>query len=183
MRIISGKYKSRKLLFKKSLELRPTQDRVKETMFNVISNKIVGSSCLDLFAGSGSLGFEAISRGANKLSLIDIYTEFLKKNHALLNNDSAVKIIKGNAINYLKKVNETYDIVFIDPPWKKSVLFEHALKAIFEFDILKINGILVCEHPIEYNNFYLFSVMIQKKFGNKKISILENLNEKSIISR
>ena len=182
MRIISGKYKSRKLLFKKSLELRPTQDRVKETLFNIISTNVENSSCLDLFAGSGSLGFEAVSRGAKKVNLVDIDTEFLLKNHALLNYDSAVNISKANAINYLKKINDNFDIIFIDPPWKKSILFERALKAIFEFDILKINGILVCEHPIEYENFYLFSVKTQRKFGNKKISILENLNEKSIIS-
>ena len=94
MRIISGKYKSRKLLFKKSLELRPTQDRVKETLFNIISTNVENSSCLDLFAGSGSLGFEAVSRGAKKVNFVDIDTEFLLKNHALLNYDSAVNITK-----------------------------------------------------------------------------------------
>lgn len=182
MRIIAGKYKSRKLVFKKSILLRPTQDRVKETIFNIISNKLENSICLDLFAGSGSLGFEAVSRGAKKVDLVDTNVEFLYKNLESINSDKSAKIFKKNALSYIKSTEQLFDIIFLDPPWTKSDLFEHSLKAIFEFDILNSNGIIICEHPKEYDEFYSFNVNAQKKFGNKKISILEKLNEKSIIS-
>jgi len=183
MRIIAGKYKSLKLLFKTSSVLRPTQDRVKETVFNIISDKLENSTCLDLFAGIGSLGFEAVSRGAKKVDLVDVNVEFLYKNLERLNHDKTATIFKRNALSYVKHTDEVYDIIFLDPPWTKSDLFEHSLKAIFEFDILKSNGIIVCEHPKEFDSFKFFIVREQKKFGNKKISILEKLSEKSIIPR
>jgi 16S rRNA (guanine966-N2)-methyltransferase len=181
MRIIAGKYKSRKLVFKKSTLLRPTQDRVKETVFNIMSDKLENSICLDLFAGCGSLGFEAVSRGAIKVDLVDVNVEFLYKNLERINNDKIATIFKTNALRYIKNTDQSYDVIFLDPPWTKSDLFELSLNAIFEFDILKPKGIIVCEHPKEYEKFYSFNVKTQKKFGNKKISILEKLNEKCII--
>lgn len=182
MRIISGKYKSRKLVFKKSQELRPTQDRVKESIFNIIASKISDSTCLDLFAGSGSLGFEAISRGAKRVDFVDVDVEYVKKNHILLKEDSAANIFRTNALSFLKNKQSQYDIIFLDPPWKHLHFFDRSLKAIFEFDILKKNGIVVCEHPVKIFEFYSFNVINQKTFGDKTVSILEILNEKSIIS-
>ena len=173
MRVIAGLFKGRKLVFKKSKLVRPTQDRVKETLFNIISDKIVDGVCLDLFAGSGSLGIEALSRGAKSIDFVDIDVTYVIKNLANIKADNCAEVFKSNAANYIKKAYKKYDIIFLDPPWSELILFERSLKAIFEFDILNNEGIIICEHPQEVNDFYLFKEIKQKKIGNKNLSILE----------
>ena len=170
MRIISGKYKGKKLEGFNIIGTRPTMDRVKESLFGMIQNYINGTIVLDLFAGSGALGLEAISNGAKKCYFID-------------NNIEAIKTIKNNSINvkedleiintdykkFLKNTNEKFDIIFLDPPYEANNL-NKALRIIEERDLLKDNGIVVCEYEKGYIETNL-KLIKDKSYGPKNIKI------------
>ena len=170
MRIISGKYKGKKLKGFNIEGTRPTMDRVKESLFAMIQNYINNSTVLDLFAGSGALGLEAISNGAKKCYLID-------------NNQEAIKTIKENSQNinenlniiytdykkFLKETEEKFDIIFLDPPYQNNQL-NKALKIIEERELLNEDGIVICEYEIgtPITNLKLLK---EKSYGPKKIKI------------
>lgn len=120
VRIIAGKHKGKKIYYPPIETLRPTPDRVKETIFNWLMNDIQGSHCLDLFAGSGSLGFEAYSRGAASVTLIEqspeIY-QFLKKQIANLGTPTSIQVLHTDAFQFITNNRKIYDIVFLDPPF------------------------------------------------------------------
>ncbi len=172
MRVIAGKFKGQRLLFSKSFSLRPTQDRVKETLFNMIQGICEDAICLDLFCGTGSLGIESLSRGATSVDFVDIDTRYIQKNINLFDTKLPISIYKESAFNYVKQTQKLYDIIFLDPPWSKLSYFERALKGIFDFDILNNEGLIICEHPNNISDFHRFSVEKQKSFGNKMITLL-----------
>ncbi len=119
VRIIGGQYRRRLLDFHDSTGLRPTPDRVRETLFNWLGQDLPGWTCLDLFAGSGALGFEAASRGARRVVMIERDAKAvsaLEKNRALL-DASAVDILRADALAWLASNREAFDLVFIDPPF------------------------------------------------------------------
>lgn len=122
-RIIGGQYRSRKLAFIEVEGLRPTTDRVRETVFNWLAHHVAGARVLDLFAGSGALGFEALSRGAERVTLIELdktAAAMLAENARLLN--ATVAIVQTNALDWLDRPGtDTYDLVFIDPPFRKGL--------------------------------------------------------------
>lgn len=122
-RIIGGLYRSRKLGFIEVEGLRPTTDRVRETVFNWLAHQIEGAKVLDLFAGSGALGFEALSRGAETVTMIELdrtAAKMLADNAALLN--CQVTIEQANALDWLDRpVAESFDLVFVDPPFRKGL--------------------------------------------------------------
>ena len=122
LRIIGGRYRRRILRFPDSEGLRPTPDRVRETLFNWLGQDLDGWSCLDLFAGSGALGFEAASRGAAKVVMLDKAPRVataLRDNARLLDNPPGLEIICGDALQYLASTNATFDLIFLDPPYRK----------------------------------------------------------------
>lgn len=124
LRIIGGTWRGRKLGFTELEGLRPTTDRVRETLFNWLQMDVSGSRCLDLFAGSGALGFEAASRGAAKVLMLDNQAETvntLKANCALLSAQQ-VEVACRDAITYLSNCDQVFDIVFIDPPYRSDVI-------------------------------------------------------------
>lgn len=172
MRVISGKYKGRKL---KGFDIdgtRPTMDRVKESLFATIQSWVPGSKCLDLFAGSGALGIEALSMGASSCDFIDhnlISINTIKDN--TLNIKEDYNIINIDYKKYLKTTNKNYDIIFLDPPYQNK-LINKSLKYIEEYDLLNEGGIVVCEYEVEEPvcNYKLIS---DKKYGTKKIKIYE----------
>lgn len=123
IRIIAGKHRGRKLPVLMSEGLRPTTDRVKETVFNWLMPYINDSRCLDCFAGSGSLGFEALSRGAAKVTLLELDKAAAKQ---LIANKttlaaSNLDVVQTDALAYLRDTNEKYSLVFIDPPFRKNL--------------------------------------------------------------
>jgi len=125
VRIIGGKWKRRKLHFPSLPSLRPSPDASRETLFNWLSPKIAGSFCLDLFAGSGSLGFEAASRGASRVDLVETHPIVIRaiiKNSQAIQTGQTVVIHHQDAIRYLEQTEIQYDIVFLDPPFKKTIL-------------------------------------------------------------
>ena len=125
LRIIGGSWRGRKLGFPDVDGLRPTGDRIRETLFNWLAPDITGARCLDLFAGSGALGLEALSRGAGESVLIEkhpLAAQSLVKNLALLNAEKA-QVINTDALSYLSNANSVvpFDVVFIDPPFQQNL--------------------------------------------------------------
>lgn len=125
VRIIGGAWRRRVLRFPDSEGLRPSPDRVRETLFNWLGQDLSGQTCLDLFAGTGALGFEAASRGATRVILVDKVPRVvaaLQENASLLQAGSKVEIIRGDALQYLPSARLKFDVVFLDPPYHKGWL-------------------------------------------------------------
>jgi 16S rRNA (guanine966-N2)-methyltransferase len=121
VRIIGGEFRRRVLKFPDSEGLRPTPDRVRETLFNWLGQELDGWHCLDLFAGSGALGFEAASRGAARVVLIEQSPRVLAalhENRELLHKPAALEIIRADALQYLASAKAKFDLIFLDPPYK-----------------------------------------------------------------
>lgn len=154
MRVIAGIAKGHKLVAPEGLDTRPTTDRIKETMFNIISSNIniYEKSVLDLFCGSGAVGIEALSRGADKSFFVDwdeMAINSLNQNleHTKLKDKSVV--IKNDVFRALKKFNddkESFDIIFMDPPYALG-LNETVLKEIIDLKLIKKDGIVITEQP------------------------------------
>lgn len=124
LRIIGGRFRSRKLKFPNTPWLRPTPDRVRETLFNWLRNDIEGARCLDLYAGSGALGLEAASRGAAKVVLVErdaAVCRALERNRALLNAE-AVDIVQADVGRFLSETGQPFDVVFLDPPFRQGLV-------------------------------------------------------------
>lgn len=125
LRIIAGEWRGRKLPFVEVEGLRPTPDRVRETLFNWLAPMIAGARCLDLFTGSGALGFEALSRGAGQVVMLDRQLKViqqLRANLALLSCDRA-QLQQADALAYLQQTpDKPFDVVFLDPPYRKNLL-------------------------------------------------------------
>jgi len=124
IRIIGGQYRSRLLRVAARPELRPTPDRVRETLFNWLGQDMTGAACLDLFAGSGALGFEAASRGAARVVMVESDRSALRMLEASRTALGAaqVEIVGGSAQTYLERARERFDVVFLDPPFRQNAL-------------------------------------------------------------
>ena len=149
MRIIAGMARGRKLREPSGVAIRPTTDMVKESIFNIVQFDVEGRAVLDLFAGTGQLGIEALSRGAVRVTFVDESLEALKlvkKNIELAGFSDNTDIVRSDALEFLNR-GTRYDLIFLDPPYNSGLL-EKALKAINQFDILKDNGIIVCESKV-----------------------------------
>lgn len=172
MRVISGKYKGKNL---KGFDIdgtRPTMDRVKESLFGIIQNYIPDSICLDLFAGSGSLGIEALSNGAKVCYFNDSNKEMIKILKENLNNIENYSVSTKDYISFLNEVNVKFDIIFLDPPYKMN-LINKSIDIIIDRDLLNKNGIIVCEYENEEINCDL-KIIKEKQYGSKKIIIYKN---------
>ena len=151
MRVITGSARGAKLQTLEGLATRPTSDRVKEAVFNIIQFDIEGRRVLDLFAGSGQLGIEALSRGASYGVFVDQSAEAVKVIKANLKKvkfDQKATVLQSDYLRYLSSCSEKFDIIFLDPPYAQSHL-ENALQKISEIDILSEGGIIICERPRE----------------------------------
>lgn len=124
LRIIAGQWRSRKIYFPDLPQLRPTPDRVRETLFNWLMPVITGARCLDLFAGSGALGLEAISRGAAEVVFVDSDRQvqtYLNETLRLLQAEHA-RVVQADALHYLAGSAQAFDVVFLDPPYQSELL-------------------------------------------------------------
>lgn len=153
MRIIGGKYRSRVLAEFKGDDVRPTSDRAKEALFNILALRLPGARVLDLFAGSGALGLESLSRGAKEV----IFNDYSKESIAILRKNMAALKVTGEEakvknLDYsvcLGQVNGKFDLIFIDPPYRKEY-GEQALRLISERDLLSDRGIAVFERNVSF---------------------------------
>ena len=176
MRIISGKYKKINLDGFNIDGTRPTMDRVKESMFAMIQNDIKDSIVLDLFAGSGALGIEALSMGASSCFFVDnnqIAINTIKNNLNKIkeNTKNVLKMDYQKALNYFKENNIKFDLILLDPPYKNNYL-NKIIELISEYNLLNDNGIIVCEYEDYELNNYKFKLYKEKKFSSKIVSIL-----------
>ena len=172
IRIIGGEWRSRQLPFIEVPGLRPTPDRVRETLFNWLQGKIAASRCLDLFAGSGAIGFEALSRYAAEVVLVEKHAKVaqqLRDNLASLKIDGERRgtIVNKDAIKYLEETAEAFDIIFLDPPYRKGLL-PKVLQQIVSRSLLSTNGLIYLEHESEEQFDWLqwdLEVLKQSKAG------------------
>ncbi len=144
MRVISGTARGRRLAEPKDMSIRPTTDKVKESIFNIVQFDIEGRRVLDLFAGTGQLGIEALSRGAASVTFVDEGSQAIKlMNENLKTCGFSAQVIKGSSLSFLSSCGK-FDLIFVDPPYD-STLAELALKQIIQFDILSDGGIIIFE--------------------------------------
>lgn len=146
MRIISGTARGRRLQEPDGRKVRPTTDKVKESIFNIIQFDIEGRKALDLFAGSGQLGIEALSRGAASCTFVDKAPDSLRlvrANIKVSGLDENAAVVSGDSLVFIEG-GEKFDLIFLDPPYDTDLL-EKALESVNKFDILQENGIMVCE--------------------------------------
>ena len=179
MRIISGSLKGRKLKTPPNYDIRPTSDQVKEAIFSILMPYITDDTvAVDLFAGTGSLGLEAISRGAKTVYFSDASKESLslaKDNIATCGVTENAILLLGDYSQNLKRIREKVDIFLLDPPYMQGLLVQ-ALEKISASDLLVEDGIVVCEHsaketmPENVGELVMFK---QKKYGSIKVTLYQ----------
>ena len=150
MRVITGKAKGVILLTPDGLQTRPTSDRVKEALFSIIQFDLPGARVLDLFGGTGQLGIEALSRGAGSAVFVDAggnACRLIRENLRRTRLENCAKVICCDYVDYLKRCQDKFDIILLDPPYAE-VFLENSLKIITEIDILQSGGIIVAERPL-----------------------------------
>ena len=148
MRVITGKARGVQLKTPDGMLTRPTADRVKEALFSIINFDIPGANVLDLFGGTGQLGIEAMSRGAERCVFVDAREDackLIKENLKRAKLEGAV--VRSDYMDYLNRCKEQFSIIFLDPPYAEEYL-ENAIKRIAEIDILQTDGIIVAERPV-----------------------------------
>jgi len=178
MRIISGKYKSRRINAPKNLPTRPTTDIAKEALFNILNNLYYFEdlSIIDLFAGIGSISLEFASRGAQNIISVDQHYGCVKFINSIAKElDMNINTVKSDVYKFLDKSNTTADIIFADPPYNfDDAQFLAISTMIFEKKILNDNGILIIEHSkqtdLSKDKFFSYA----KKYGGSVFSFFEN---------
>lgn len=178
LRVISGKARGLKLNTPKNEDVRPTTDRVKESLFNIISLYIIDSKVLDLFAGTGSLGIECLSRGAQKCVFVDVSKESIEivksnvKKARVENESIIINCDFKEAIKRLQVKNEKFDVIFMDPPYYKD-MFVKGLENIENADLLSEEGIIIIEHDTKDvfpDNIGKLEKDKSKKYGNTTLT-------------
>jgi 16S rRNA (guanine(966)-N(2))-methyltransferase RsmD len=155
MRVIAGTYRSRILLSLKGSALRPTSDRLRETLFNILGDAVAGSRFIDAFAGTGAIGIEAISRGAAKVVFIESHAPaatLIRRNLESLQIRSGAQVLPIDALKGLQKLSsrrtphEGFDFVFLDPPYASSDDYDRCLQFLGSSNLLAPTGIVIAEH-------------------------------------
>jgi len=174
MRVITGICRGRKLLEPVGKDVRPTTDQVKEALFNIVQFDVEGRKVLDLFAGTGQLGIEALSRGAAECTFIDSARDSIRLVQENLRRCGlTARVLQCDALGFLK-IREKFDLIFLDPPYGTG-LDAKAMEAVKEFDILSKGGIMVCESrpeavlpeiPAEYGTVRTY------RYGKIKLTVV-----------
>jgi 16S rRNA (guanine966-N2)-methyltransferase len=175
LRVIAGTYKSRKIKDVKSHQTRPTTDKNKETIFNSIGQFFNGGKVLDLYAGSGALGIEALSRGMDTCDFVDkqyAAIKTIKDNIKTLDIHEQSHVHKMDAFKFLDKVTHPFDLILIDPPYKLRP-YDSLLKLIHDRQLITQHGIIVMEsdHDTIIDEYLDLKKVKEKKLGQSKISI------------
>ncbi len=175
MRVISGTARGKKLVSLEGMQTRPTLDRVKEALFNILQFNIKGTKVLDLFSGSGALSIEALSRGAESAVLCDNSSEaitIINKNLEATRLQSKAQVINNDylkILNKLKNESKKFDVVFLDPPYKTDYIFK-SIEKIVEYDLLSKDGIIIAETDDEnkiqkVKNIKNLEIYDKRKYG------------------
>jgi len=183
MRIITGLYKGRTLKTVPGLSVRPATERVRQTLFNMLVNRVDfdGVQVLDLFAGSGSLGFEALSRGARRVVFVERDSDalkYLEENATVLRCLDAVEIHSADAAQYIQSTSERFDLVFADPPYAYTGTASLP-EWIFSRGMINDGGYLLIEHSssLHFEDHPLYSPGPEKKFGRTLVTFFQRRKE------
>jgi len=174
LRIIGGRWRGRKLSFPDALGLRPTGDRLRETLFNWLQVHLPERRCLDLFAGSGALGFEAASRAADEVVMVEANPQVarsLAANIELLKADQ-IRLVSGKAQRYLQQTPEPFDLVFLDPPFEDDVLSE--VFSLLEQGWLAEGALIYLEQPLRTELVFPdhWQILKEKQVGQVQVWLL-----------
>ena len=183
MRIIAGKYGGRKLVSFQAPHLRPTTDRIKESIFNSWSERFDGAKVLDLFSGTGNLSFEALSRGALKVTSVEQSAksiEIIKKNQKLLGVGSEQELVSWDVLKFLKSYEgEAFDLIFIDPPFTKKMADE-VMKNLAQSKVYHEETLIVIESTKHETMGDVYGELLcyrRKEYGDKKVSFFDTEGE------
>lgn len=178
MRIVSGAFRAKKLL-SPTHDIRPTLDKVKQALFTRLQFEVAGAAVLDLFAGSGALGVEALSRGAGKVVFCDVDSRSValtKKNLQLikLTQNQTAQVHKIDYLKFLEVTDEKFDIILLDPPYEKG-FYLPALQQIAQRKLLKSGGVIVCERLRNMQiSTDLFALETTKNYGSVALDYFVN---------
>ncbi len=183
MRVIAGKYKGRQLRTVADLSVRPATGRVKGSVFNILQNRVdwTEASVLDLFAGSGGLGIEALSRGARRAVFVENSKRaivFLKQNISAIADSTECEIIAADVFDYLARPRAQFDIVFADPPYDFEVL-NRLPSLIFQSGVVSRKGYLIIEHPqqLRFEQSPLWKAAVVRKYGRTVVTFFQSQHE------
>ncbi len=182
MRVITGTARGRRLGELKGQETRPTTGKVKEAVFSALQFDLEGRRVLDLFAGTGQMGIEALSRGASSCVFVDMRRDaaaLVRENLAVCGLSDRAQVVCGDAMGYLASVRAPFDLVFLDPPYGDEVL-ERAIAHIARFDILAPRGIIVAESPADKTLPALsapYGVYREYRYGRIKVTVYHREEE------
>ncbi|MEA5061245.1 MAG: 16S rRNA (guanine(966)-N(2))-methyltransferase RsmD [Erysipelotrichaceae bacterium] len=175
MRIVGGIYRSRIIVFPEDEMVRPTKDRIRESIFNALSSDVIGRDVLDLFAGSGAYGLEAISRGSKSVTFVDNYRksiEAIKFNVNSLDINSQSMVINTDYASFLTSNSKQFSLVFLDPPYRMDI-YKDVIRKMEEKEIITSNAIIVCEadHQIDFKDLRFASIK-EYRYGEIFVFIL-----------
>ena len=177
MRVIAGTARGRRLKELQGRDTRPTTDKVKESIFNIIQFDLEGRRVLDLFGGTGQLGIEALSRGSAHCTFVEKRRDalvLLKENLKLTNLQDQARVVPGDALTFLTSCREKFDVILLDPPYHTD-LMDKSIESILLFDILAEHGIMVCETAADRElpalSEELFEPGRSYRYGQIKLSI------------
>jgi 16S rRNA (guanine(966)-N(2))-methyltransferase RsmD len=175
MRIISGRYRNKRISAPNNLPVRPTTDIAKEALFNILNNYIYFEdvSVLDLYAGTGNIGYEFASRGAKNIISVDANLKcfrFIKKTIEQLDFKNEMKAIMSPAISFTSKTHQKFDIIFADPPYDYEE-YVKLINSIFERELLNEGGMFVLEHSLEVDFTDHPHVKEERKYGRVHFTI------------
>jgi len=179
MRIISGKYRGKKLRAPKNLPVRPTTDMAKESLFNILNNYYYfdGVKVLDLFAGTGNVSLEFASRGTDDVTAVDLDSgcvNFIKKMSDEMKLEDGFTVVQEDVFKYLKKTKSKSNIIFADPPYAlDQEEFESIPKIVFERELLEEGGMLIVEHFSKMDLSHLENFSFKRKYGSSVFSFFE----------
>lgn len=179
MRIIGGEYRGRIITLPKNFKARPTTDLAKESLFNIMQNRIEfeGLKVLDLFAGTGNISYEFISRGNNDVTMIELNFQHVQFIKSVLRefNEKAI-VIRSDAFRYLTQCNEQFDFIFADPPYDHPE-FDKVVPLILSRNLLRANGWFIMEHPkaFDFKDSPLY--VETRRYGQVHFSFFHNALE------
>ena len=169
MRVIAGKYRSRKLVAPPGTETRPTSDRLRETLFNVVASAVAGSVWFDVFAGSGAVGIEALSRGASEVYFVESAgraVQAIRANLKSLGISAGCHIVDREALaalSLLEGRNAACDFCFLDPPYRKAADYERILSFLSQSALLRAPGLVIAEHDKHFDPGESFGPLVRRR--------------------
>jgi 16S rRNA (guanine966-N2)-methyltransferase len=175
MRIVGGKYKGRSFNPGKAFQARPTTDIAKESLFNILNNRIDFEviNVLDLFSGTGSIGYEFLSRGTTQVTMVELNPKHIRFIQSVLKELNATAVVLCmDVFKFLFKTNRTYDLIFADPPFDHPN-FDEVVKYVLEKKLVNPGGQFIIEHPKAYDFSQLPNFCELRKYGHVHFSIFQ----------